>query len=118
MIAFAAALAVFAGQQSGTTVDETAQRRQRIAALIADLDCDGAHGAVFVLADRPLLEWVESICPMGAFDIVRWDRYLPAEFAGMFTEAQLRSARALVLGDEPLVSTEPPEQAPDAMPSN
>ena len=116
MIALAAALAVFAGQEAGTTVDEYAQRRQRIAALIADLDCDGAHGAAFVLADRPLLEWVESICPMGAFDIVRWDRYLPAEFAGMFTEAQLRSARALVLGDEPLVSTEPYEPTRDAKP--
>lgn len=118
MIALAIALAVFASQQSSTTVDEDAQRRQRIAALIADLDCDGAHGAVFVLADRPLLEWVESICPMGAFDIVRWDQYLPAEFAGMFTEAQLRSARTLVLGDEPLVSTEPYEPTRDAKPGD
>lgn len=118
MIALAAALAVFASQEAGVTVEESAQRRQRIAALIADLDCDGAHGAVFVLADRPLLEWVESICPMGAFDIVRWDRYLPVEFAGMFTEAQLRSARALVLGDESLVSSEPSEPAQEVKQGN
>ena len=119
MIALAAALALFAAQEPGATVDDYTLQRQRIAALIADGDCAGAHGAAFVLADRSLLEWVEGACGMGAFDIARWDRYLPGALEGMFTEAQMRTARSIARGEpQPPVSTEPYEPAPDATPGD
>lgn len=119
MIVLAAALALIAAQEPDVTVDDRTLQRQRIAALIAEGDCAGAHGAAFVLADRHLLEWVEGACGMGTFDILRWDRYLPGSLEGMFTDAQLRRARSLGRGEPPPpLSTDPYVPAPDKTPGD
>lgn len=109
MIIALTAIALLTGQQDNA--DVMVERSQRLAALIADGDCAGAHGAVFVGGDRAMLEWVERACPMGSTDVARWDEYRPADIEGMFTPAQIRTARALARGEEVPVSTEPYDPA-------
>lgn len=70
-------------------------QRRRVMALVADRDCQGALGAVFVMADREMLEMVESVCPMSAFDLARWDIYNGDALAGFYTEPQMETARRL-----------------------
>lgn len=113
MIAFAAALALFSAQEAVPTDDSYRHQRQRLAALIAEGDCEGAHGAVFVLGDRRLLEWVETMCPLAALDLVRWHSHLPSEIDGMYTDAQVRAARALANGEEVPVGEEPYDPRPE-----
>jgi len=64
-------------------------------ALVADRDCEQALGAVFVMADREMLEMVESVCPMSAFDLARWDIYNADALEGFYTEPQMETARRL-----------------------
>lgn len=74
--------------------------RRRVMALVAAGDCDGAHGAVFVMADRPMFELVESVCPVGILEVLRWYDYNPDQSEGMMTEAQLRTARQIASGED------------------
>ncbi|MNT75338.1 hypothetical protein D3C72_2142240 [compost metagenome] len=76
------------------TIAYMAQRR-RVMALVADRDCEQALGAVFVMADREMLEMVESVCPMSAFDLARWDIYNADALDGFYTQPQMETARRL-----------------------
>ncbi len=70
-------------------------QRRRVMALVADRECQQALGAVFVMADREMLEMVESVCPMSAFDLARWDIYNADVFNSFYTEPQMETARRL-----------------------
>lgn len=96
-----------------------ARQRRRVMALVADGDCSGAHGAVFVMADRPMLELVESVCPMGALDVARWDTWNHDEFVGMATEAQIATSHRIADGDDvPVVEGEQNFDAPTQPPKH
>jgi hypothetical protein len=89
-------------------------QRRRVMALVAQGDCDGAHGAVFVMADRAMLDLVEGVCPMGTRDVLRWDMWNPDEFAGMFTDAQIAASYRLAAGEELPVAEDTDASAPPA----
>lgn len=117
----AVAIGIFLSQAvaTGDLDDGTyASQRRRVMALIADDDCSGAHGAVFVMGDRPMLELVESVCPMGALDVARWDRYNPDQLVGMFTDAQIRASRAIADGEDVKEGASSPSDQDDPAPDS
>ncbi|RSB45913.1 hypothetical protein EGK63_07690 [Brevundimonas sp. 357] len=112
----AVAVGVMASQEApaGPLGDSAfSNERRRVMALVVAGDCDGAHGAVFVTADRPMFELVESVCPVGVLEVLRWYDYNPEQSEGMMTEAQLRTARRIANGEDVEVLPDPgSDQAP------
>jgi hypothetical protein len=48
------------------------QQRRRVMTLIREGDCEGAHGAVYVMGDAEMFDLVESQCPVAISHLQRW----------------------------------------------